>query len=127
NRLAQQGEQAMPGVLPGSGVLQSARRRAGQPEGVIEFPIGEESGVTGNRGPVELQLDLAVEIGSQGVILTLTHGVPRPFRQVVVGNAGFSREKAQTPCRNDRAIWEIQGRRTRSCFVLLVHRTNKLL
>ena len=26
----------------------------GQAEGVIEFPIGQESGVTGDRGPVEL-------------------------------------------------------------------------
>jgi hypothetical protein len=50
------------GVLPGAGILQSARRRAGQTEGVIEFPIGEESSVTGDGGSMELQLNTAVEI-----------------------------------------------------------------
>jgi hypothetical protein len=62
-----------------------------------------------NGRAVELQLDLTVEANSQGVIVAVTHWVPRSFRQEVVGNAGFSREKAQTPCRNDRAIWEIRA------------------
>src|SRR5262249_37713906 len=53
------------------------------------------------------------EVNAQGVILAVTHWVPRSFRQAVVGNAGFSGEEAQTPCRNDRAIWEIRGRATR--------------
>jgi predicted ester cyclase len=57
---------------------------------------------------MEFQFELAVEIEAEGVILAVTHGVPRSFRQEVVGNAGFSREKAQTPCRNGRAIWEIR-------------------
>jgi hypothetical protein len=57
---------------------------------------------------VELQLDLAVEVNAQGVIVAVTHRVPRSFRQKAARNAGFSREKAQTPCRNDRAIWEIR-------------------
>jgi hypothetical protein len=51
---------------------------------------------------------LTVEINTQGVLVAVTHWVPLSFRQEVVGNAGFSREKAQTPCRNDRAIWEIR-------------------
>jgi hypothetical protein len=82
--------------------------RAGQTEGVVELTIGEKSGVTGDGRAVELQLDLAVEINAQGVIVAVTHWVPRPFRQNVVGNAGFSREKAQTPCRSGRVIWEIR-------------------
>src|SRR5262249_32175950 len=69
-------------------------------------PIGEEAGVTGNSRAVELQLDWTVEVNAQGVIVAVTPWVPRSFLQVVVGNAGFSREKAQTPCRNDRAIRE---------------------
>jgi hypothetical protein len=36
---------------------------------------------------------------------------PRSFQQEVVGIAGFSGEKAQTPCRNDRAIWEIRAKK----------------
>jgi hypothetical protein len=47
DRLAQQGRKSVLGVPPSPGILQAARRRAGQAEGVIEFPIGEESGVTG--------------------------------------------------------------------------------
>jgi hypothetical protein len=56
---------------------------------------------------VELQLELAVEIEAEGVIFAFTRWVPRLFPQDVVENAGFSGQKAQTPCRNDRAIWEI--------------------
>jgi hypothetical protein len=84
-------------------------RHAGQSEGVIEFPTGEESGVTGVGGAAELQLDVAVEIDAQGVLLAVTHWVSRSFRQEVGGNAGFFEEKAQTPCRIDRAIWEIRA------------------
>jgi hypothetical protein len=57
---------------------------------------------------MEFQLEVAVEIEAEGVILAVTHGVPRSFQQAVVGNAGFSKEKAQTSCRNDKAIWEIR-------------------
>ena len=86
-----------------------------QPESVVEFTICEESGVTGNGRTVELQLDLAVEVNAQGVILAATHRVPLSFRQEVVGNAGFYRRKAQTPCRNDRAIWVIRDKVTSPC------------
>jgi hypothetical protein len=109
DRLAKESQQAVLGVLPRAGVNQAARGRASQSESVVEFTIGKESGITGNGRAVELQLDLTVEIDTQGVILAVTHWVPLSFRQEVVGNAGFSREKAQTPCRNNRAIWEIRG------------------
>src|SRR5262249_17824159 len=102
--LAQESQEAVLGVLPGARVKQDARGRAGQAEGVVEFPIGKEPGVTGNGRAVELQLDLTVEVNAQGVILAVTHWVPRSFQQEIVGNAGFSKEKAQTPCRNGRTI-----------------------
>ena len=54
------------------------------------------------------QLELAVESDAQVALLTVTHRVARPFRPEVVGSAGFSREKAQPPCRNGRAIWAIR-------------------
>src|SRR5262249_18210058 len=97
----------MLGVLSGAGVVQAGRGRAGQFEGVVEFTVGEESGVTGDGRAVELQLDLAVEVKAQGVMVAVTHWVPRSFRQEWVGNAGFSGEKAQTPCRKPRFIWEM--------------------
>src|SRR5262249_34377964 len=110
DRLAEEGEQAVPGVLAGAGVVQDGRRRCGQAEGIVEFAVGEESGVTGDAGAVKLQLDFAGEIDADGVVLAVTHWIPRSFRQEVFGNAGFPGENAQTPCRNGRVIWEIQDR-----------------
>src|SRR5262249_43296592 len=112
DRLAGEGQQTVWGVLSRAGVVQAGRRRTGQSEGIVEFAVGEESGVTGDGRAVELQLDLAIEIDAHGVVVAVTHWVPLSFRQEVVGNAGFSGEKAQTPCRNDRAIWEIRDKRT---------------
>jgi hypothetical protein len=44
-------------------------------EVIVEFAIGEESGIAGDRRAVELQLDLAVEIDAQAVIVAVTHWV----------------------------------------------------
>src|SRR5262249_225035 len=107
NRLPQQGRQSMLRVLPRAGVVQAARRRAGQPEGIVEFTIGQESAITGDRRAVKLQFDLAVEVNTQGVIVAVTHWVPHSFRQERGRNAGFSRVLAQMPCRKPRFIWEM--------------------
>jgi len=40
--------------------------------------------------PVELQLDLTVEVHAEGIISAVTHEVPRSDWQRIVGNAGFS-------------------------------------
>ena len=57
----------MLGVLSRAGVVQAAGGGAGQSEGVVEFPVGEESSVAGDGRAVELQLDLAVEVYARGV------------------------------------------------------------
>jgi len=63
----------------------------GMPRGALRtFAAGEEPGVTGDGGPVELQLDMAVEIDAEGVCLAVTHWVPRSFRQERVRNTGVS-------------------------------------
>ena len=49
----------MLGVLSGAGAVQAGRGRAGQSERVVEFTVGEESGVTGNSRAMKLQLDVA--------------------------------------------------------------------
>jgi hypothetical protein len=95
--------QTGPGVLPRAGVVQAAARGAGQVRGIVEFPVGKESGVTGDGGSTELRLSAAVEIDPCGVILTVTHCVPRSFPQKAVRNGGFCGEMGQTPCRGDRA------------------------
>jgi hypothetical protein len=69
--LAEEGQQAVLGVLFGARIKQAAGRHRGQAEGVVEFAIGEESGVAGDGGPVELQFDLTVEVNAQGVILAV--------------------------------------------------------
>jgi hypothetical protein len=80
-----------------------------QCEDVIEFALGEEFGIAGDGRAVEFELELAVEMEAEGVLVAVTHWVPRSLEQQVVGNAGFSGEKAQTPFRNDRVIGEIRG------------------
>jgi hypothetical protein len=35
-------------VLSGAGVVQAGRRRTGQSESIVEFAVGEDSGVTGD-------------------------------------------------------------------------------
>jgi hypothetical protein len=81
--LAEESQQAVLRVLSGSGVVQAGRRCAGQSEGIVEFTVGEESGVTGDGRAVELQLELAVEIDAQGVIVAGRVGAERgAFRPV---------------------------------------------
>ena len=60
-------------VLPGAGVVQAGRRCAGQSEGIVEFAVGEESGVTGDGRAMKLQFDFAVEIDAHGVVSAVTH------------------------------------------------------
>src|SRR5262249_3713295 len=90
DRLAEQGQQAVLRVLSGARVVQASRGPTGALGGNVELAVGAESGVAGECGAVELQLDWAVEIGGDGVVLAVTHWVPRSFQQEVVGNAGFS-------------------------------------
>jgi hypothetical protein len=56
---------------------------------------------------VELQLDFAVKLDAEGVVLAVTHWVPRSLWQEMVKNAGNSRVLAQMSCRKPRFIWEM--------------------
>src|SRR5262249_30722532 len=87
--LAEESQQAVLGVQSGAGGVRAAGRGAEQDQSVVEFPVGEQSGVTGDGRAVELQLDVTVEVNAQGVMVAVTHWVPRSFRQEVVGNAGL--------------------------------------
>ena len=62
DRLPQQRRQGVLSVLPGAGVVQATGRGTGKSQGVVEFAVGKESGVTGDGRAMELQLDFAVEI-----------------------------------------------------------------
>ena len=52
----------MLGVLSRAGVVHAAGRGTGKSQGVVEFAVGKESGVTSDGRAMELQLDVAVEI-----------------------------------------------------------------
>ena len=44
----------MPVVLAGAAIGQNITHQCGQPEGVVEFAIGEQTGVGGDASTVEL-------------------------------------------------------------------------
>jgi hypothetical protein len=50
-------------------------RHRGQPEGVVEFAVGQQSSVGGDPGPVELELHTVVEIEPEGAIGCFTRRV----------------------------------------------------
>ena len=67
--LAKQSCQRMPAVLAGARVIETIANHVGQPERVIEFAIGEQSGVGGDPGAMKLELQAAVEFKPQRLVL----------------------------------------------------------
>jgi hypothetical protein len=96
-------------ILAGSTVLQFPGRGAGQIEGVVEFAIGQESGIAGDLGPEEAEPETAVELGSQRLGRAVTHEVGSTNGQEVVGNPGIWRVPAQLSYRFRLLIWEIRA------------------
>ncbi len=80
DRLTQETDDAVPAVSAGSAVCENFARQWRQPEGVVEFAIGEQTGVGGDPRSVELQLQAAVENGPQGPPIRFTLRVPHPSR-----------------------------------------------
>jgi hypothetical protein len=75
-------------------VLQLTGRGAGQVEGVVEFAVGQRSGIAGDIGPEEAEPETAVELGSQRIDRAVTHEVGSTYGQEVVGNPGNRRVPA---------------------------------
>ena len=61
DRLSQEADDAVPAVPAGAAVGENFARQSGQAESIIEFAIGEQTGVGGHPRSVELQLQAAVE------------------------------------------------------------------
>ena len=59
----------VPAVLARTRIDEFIADHQGQAEGIIEFATGQQSGVGGDTGTVELQLHLAVEIQPQWLIV----------------------------------------------------------
>src|SRR5262249_23773738 len=84
------------------------RPRCGQVEGVVEFAVGQESGIAGDLGPEESEPETAVELRSQQLGRAVTHEDCSANRQEVAGNPGIPTALAQLSCRFRLLIWEIR-------------------
>ena len=74
-RLAEQTCHAVPPILAGTAVLKNIPGNLGQVKSIVKLPIGEQPGVRGNPGTVELQLQAAVKINSQRGLSAFTRRV----------------------------------------------------
>ena len=91
-----------------AGVVKAGRRGAGQPEGTIGFAVGEESDVPGDSRAVKLQLDCAVELDADGIVLAVIPWGPRSFRpEVVLREIPIQGEKARF-CKTERDKFALQ-------------------
>ena len=73
--LAQQAGQHVAGVLATAALRQCGTSQIGQPECIIQFSVGQQSGVRGDPAAVEFQLQAAVEIDPQNAIIRFTRWV----------------------------------------------------
>jgi hypothetical protein len=94
-------------ILAGSMVLQFTGHGAGQVEGVVEFAVGQQSGIADDLGAEESEPETAVELRSKRLGRALTHEDCSAKGQEVVGNPGIRRVLAQLSCRCRPLIWEI--------------------
>jgi hypothetical protein len=78
--LAKQAGQQVTGVLATAALRQHRTRQIGQPERIVQFPVGQQTGVGGDPAAVEFQLEAAVKIDPQRPIIRFTRCVyhPRP-------------------------------------------------
>gem|GEM_PF-5046139 len=75
HRLTQHADQCMAAVLAGTRVSQCFSSRCAQTERVIEFAIGEQTGIGGHDGSAKLHRDTAVEIKSKNAVFGFTRQV----------------------------------------------------
>ena len=78
HRLAQQSSQQVAGVLAAAAFQQRRTRQIGQPEGVVQFAVREQSCVGGDPAAVEFQLQPPVEIDPHGTVIRFTRWVFHP-------------------------------------------------
>ena len=85
----------MASILSGTRVLQFRGGRLGEDEGIVEFAVGQQSGIAGHLGAEESEPETAVELGSERLGLSVTHEDRPSFRKEKVRNPGISRVLAQ--------------------------------
>ena len=75
HRLSQHSDESMPAVLAGACVGEHIAGHRGKAERVVEFPIGEQSGVGGDHRSAKLEHQPAVEIESENLGTRFTRRV----------------------------------------------------
>jgi hypothetical protein len=76
HRLAEQPAQLVAHVLATAAVEELRDRYFGEPEGVIQLAVSEQTAIRGDLGSVEFELDPAVENGPQRQLFGFTRHVP---------------------------------------------------
>jgi hypothetical protein len=82
--LAKQPAQFVAGVLATAAVEELRDRDLGEPEGIVEFAVGEQAAVGGDPRPVEFEFDPAIERGSQRQLSGFTRRVPHNHAPSIV-------------------------------------------
>lgn len=77
-------------------------------QGVVEFAIGEQSGIAGDVGAVEFETQAAVELGPKWVALAVTHQESLSRRQETSEKPGEQEVFAQFLCQKQGLISEIR-------------------
>jgi hypothetical protein len=106
DRLPQQAEQLVPDVPAAPGIREDRCGRRGQAKGVVQLAIGEQTGVGGDPGTVELELDAAVE-GDPQRFFRFTRRVRHPRLAPLplsLWNIYQNRHPRSPKC---RGIWEM--------------------
>ena len=62
-----------------------------QPQRFIQFPIRQQTGVTGDVRAMEFETNLAVEIDSQGTPFAFTHRIPQSMSCLRASHSLFCR------------------------------------
>ena len=65
----------MPTILAGTRVGQPVSRRVGQMQRIVQFTVGQQSGIGGNRRTTKLEHQAAVEVEAQRARIRFTRRV----------------------------------------------------
>jgi hypothetical protein len=73
--LPQHSDESVPAILAGPCVREAVAGHRGQAERVIDFPVGQQSGIRGHDGAAKLEHQTAVEIEPENLIIRFTRRV----------------------------------------------------
>ena len=90
-------------------ILQVFCAQRSQPEHLIEFAVGEQSGIRGDLTTEEFQLQQAVETDPQIALLAVTHWVSLSAGHELAEDPCFSEVLRKSHAEDWELIWGIRG------------------